>query len=182
MGLNRVFMGLNPSFSPLPLASAHASQIAASATVLALHSRQMTGIGDQIEVPLAAAVMEGLCYNSIKVENMPERYLIQRELEIERRRLEGLPMNLNYEDLQELLDPFFRSYMCKDGLLSANAPKQAVHDIGSETIILSGRCSAMTNAQVAACIETGAPCYQLDPLKLTHLGRKRCSIGWLSKI
>jgi len=115
MGLNRVLMGLNPSFSPLPLASAYASQIAASATVLALQSRQVTGLGDQIEVPLAAAVMEGLCYNSIKVEDMPERYLTQREVEIERRRVEGLPMNLSYDDLQELLDPFFRSYMCKDG-------------------------------------------------------------------
>ena len=115
MGLNRVLMGLNPSFSPLPLASAYASQIAASATVLALQARQVTGQGDQIEVPLAAAVMEGLCYNSIHVANMPERYLTQREIEIERRRVEGLPMNLSYEELQELLDPFFRSYMCKDG-------------------------------------------------------------------
>ncbi|SFR18634.1 CoA transferase [Poseidonocella sedimentorum] len=115
MGLNRVLMGLNPSFSPLPLSSAYASQIAASATVLALQSRQLTGLGDQIEVPLAAAVMEGLCYNSIKVSDMPERYLTQREQEIERRRIEGLPMNMTYEDLQELLDPFFRSYMCKDG-------------------------------------------------------------------
>lgn len=115
MGLNRVLMGLNPSFSPLPLASAYASQIAASATVLALQSRQLTGLGDQIEVPLAAAVMEGLCYNSIKVGDMPERYLTQREIEIERRRIEGLPMNVSYPELQELLDPFFRSYMCKDG-------------------------------------------------------------------
>ncbi len=115
MGLNRVLMGLNPSFSPLPLASAYASQIAASATVLALQSRQVTGLGDQIEVPLAAAVMEGLCYNSIKVDNMPTRYLTQREVEIERRRVEGLPMNISYEELQELMDPFFRSYMCKDG-------------------------------------------------------------------
>ena len=115
MGLNRVLMGLNPSFSPLPLASAYASQIAASATVLALQSRQVTGVGDQIEVPLAAAVMEGLCYNSISVTDMPERYLTQRETEIQRRRIEGLPMNMVYDDLQELLDPFFRSYMCKDG-------------------------------------------------------------------
>lgn len=65
MGLNRVLMGLNPSFSPLPLASAYASQIAASATVLALQTRQLTGLDDQIEVPLAAVVMEGLCYSSI---------------------------------------------------------------------------------------------------------------------
>ena len=115
MGLNRVLMGVNPSFSPLPLASAYAAQIAASAAVLALQSRQVTGRGDQIEVPLAAAVMEGLCYNSIKVADMPERYLTQREKEIERRRIEGLQMNVPYEDLQELLDPFFRSYMCKDG-------------------------------------------------------------------
>lgn len=115
MGLNRVLMGLNPSFSPLPLASAYASQIAASATVLALQARQVTGQGDQIEVPLAAAVMEGLCYNSIKVSDMPQRYLTQREMEIERRRVEGLPMNIDYDELQELLDPFFRSYMCKDG-------------------------------------------------------------------
>ncbi|MEJ8473830.1 CoA transferase [Roseibium algae] len=115
MGLNRVLMGINPSFSPLPLASAYATQIATSSVVLALQSRQLTGVGDQIEVPLAAAVMEGLCYNSIKVADMPERYLTQREQEIERRRIEGLPMNVSYEDLQELLDPFFRSYMCKDG-------------------------------------------------------------------
>lgn len=115
MGLNRVLMGLNPSFSPLPLASAYAAQIAASSTVLALQSRQLTGLGDHIEVPLAAAVMEGLCYNSIKVADIPDRYLTQREVEIERRRVEGLPMNLSFEDLQELLDPFFRAYMCKDG-------------------------------------------------------------------
>lgn len=115
MGLNRVLMGINPSFSPLPLSSAYAAQIAASSAVLALQSRQVTGRGDHVEVPLAAAVMEGLCYNSIRVADMPERYLTQREKEIERRRIEGLPMNVSYEELQELLDPFFRSYMCKDG-------------------------------------------------------------------
>jgi crotonobetainyl-CoA:carnitine CoA-transferase CaiB-like acyl-CoA transferase len=115
MGLNRVLMGVNPSFSPLPLASAYAAQIGASSVVLALQSRQLTGVGDQIEVPLAAAVMEGLCYNSIKVADIPERYLTQREQEIHRRRVEGMPMNVSYDELQELLDPFFRSYMCKDG-------------------------------------------------------------------
>ena len=57
--------GLSPSFSPLPLFSAYASQIAASATVLALQSRQVTGLGDHVEVPLSAALMERLCYNSI---------------------------------------------------------------------------------------------------------------------
>lgn len=115
MGLNRVLMGINPSFSPLPLASAYGTMLAASATVLALQARERTGLGDQIEVPLAAALMEGLSYNSIKIENYPERYKTQREQEIERRRIEGLPMNLSYDELQELLDPFYRSYKCKDG-------------------------------------------------------------------
>ncbi|SLN52569.1 CoA transferase [Roseisalinus antarcticus] len=115
MGLNRVLMGINPSFSPLPLASAYGTMLAASAVVLALQSRERTGYGDEIEVPLASAVMEGLCYNSINVQNYPDRYKTQREAEIERRRVEGLPMNVTYEELQEMLDPFYRSYKCKDG-------------------------------------------------------------------
>lgn len=115
MGLNRVLMGGNPSFSPLPLASAYGTMLAASATMLALQAREHSGLGDHIEVPLACAVMEGLSYNSIHIENYPARYKTQREQEIERRRREGLPMNLSYDDLQELLDPFYRSYQCKDG-------------------------------------------------------------------
>lgn len=115
MGLNRVLMGINPSFSPLPLASAYGTMLAASSVVLALQGRERTGLGDEIEVPLACALMEGLTYNSIKIDGLPERYKTQREKEIERRRIEGLPMNLSYDELQELLDPFYRSYMCKDG-------------------------------------------------------------------
>lgn len=115
MGLNRVLMGINPSFSPLPLSSAYGTMLAASAAVLALQSREKTGLGDQIEVPLAAAVMEGLTYNSILIDGYPERYKTQREREIERRRRDGLPMDVQYRELQTLLDPFYRSYRCKDG-------------------------------------------------------------------
>ena len=115
MGLNRVLMGVNPSFSPLPLSSAYGTMLAASAVVLALQARERTGLGDQIEVPLAAAVMEGLTYNSIRIEGLPERYKTQREQEIERRRAAGLPMDISFDELQDLLDPFYRSYRCKDG-------------------------------------------------------------------
>nr|ACY02894.1 DddD [Psychrobacter sp. J466] len=115
MGLNRVLMGINPSFSPLPLPSAYGAMLAGSSVVFALQAREKSGVGDAIEVPLAAAVMEGLCYNSIEIANLPKRYLTQREVEIQRRRVEGIPMNMDYEELQELLDPFYRSYMCKDG-------------------------------------------------------------------
>ena len=73
MGQNRVLMGINPSFSPLPLASSYGTMLAVSAVVLALQARQRSGLGDEIEVPLASAVMEGLSYNSIKIDGYPLR-------------------------------------------------------------------------------------------------------------
>ncbi|EKT4448941.1 CoA transferase [Pseudomonas putida] len=115
MGQNRVLMGINPSFSPLPLASAYGTMLAVSSVVLALQAREKNGVGDQIEVPLASAVMEGLSYNSIKIDSYPLRYKTLREKESERRRAENLPMNLSYQDLQEFLDPFYRTYECADG-------------------------------------------------------------------
>lgn len=118
MGLNRVLMGINPSFSPLPLSSAYGTMLAASATVLALQARERTGHGDHIEVPLASAVMEGLSYNSILIDDYPLRYKTQREREIERRRGEDPQMDMSFDDLQEFLDPFYRSYRCADGRMS----------------------------------------------------------------
>ena len=115
MGLNRILMGINPSFSPLPLASAYAAVLGAMAVAFALCRRQSDGRGEAIEVPLAAALMEGLAYNSMAVEDLPERYKSLREREIDRRRAAGEAMDLSYDDLQELLDPFYRSYTCADG-------------------------------------------------------------------
>ncbi|GAA3697925.1 CoA transferase [Oceanisphaera sediminis] len=115
MGFNRVLMGLNPSFSPLPLGSAYATTLAASSVVMALLAREKTGRGDTIEVPIAAALMEGLSYNSIVIEGMPDRYKTMREEEIERRKAANQPMDVSYEDLQEYLDPFYRTYECADG-------------------------------------------------------------------
>ncbi|MFP2769768.1 CoA transferase [Oceanisphaera sp. KMM 10153] len=115
MGFNRVLMGLNPSFSPLPLGSAYATTLAASSVVMALLAREKTGRGDTIEVPIAAALMEGLSYNSIVIEGMPERYKTMREEEIERRKATCQPMDVSYEELQEYLDPFYRTYECADG-------------------------------------------------------------------
>ncbi len=115
MGFNRVLMGLNPSFSPLPLGSAYATTLAASSVVMALTSREKTGRGDLIEVPIAAALMEGLSYNSVVIEDMPERYLTMREHEIAHRKDNDIPFDLSYTDLQEYLDPFYRTYECKDG-------------------------------------------------------------------
>lgn len=115
MGFNRVLMGVNPSFSPLPLGSAYAISLASASLALALYARQSTGRGDHIEVPVAAALMEGLSYNSYVIEDLPNRYKTMREHEIEYRRANGIEMDLSYEDLQEYLDPFYRTYECADG-------------------------------------------------------------------
>ena len=115
MGFNRVLMGINPSFSPLPLGSSYAVPLAASSVVLALLEREKTGRGDSIEVPVAAALMEGLSYNSYVIDGLPERYKTMREEEIEYRKTNNIPMDLSYDELQEYLDPFYRTYECADG-------------------------------------------------------------------
>ena len=115
MGFNRVLMGLNPCFSPLPLASSYTTTLAASSVVLALFARENSGHGDHIEVPVIAAMMEGLSYNSYQVADLPDRYKTMRELEIERRRENNIEFDLSYEELQSYLDPFYRSYECSDG-------------------------------------------------------------------
>jgi crotonobetainyl-CoA:carnitine CoA-transferase CaiB-like acyl-CoA transferase len=114
MGLNRVLMGINPSYSPLPLGSSYAISLATSAVVFALLQREKNGLGDAIEVPICAALMEGLSYNSYVVDKLPDRYKTMREHEIERRKASGQAFDLSYSDLQEYLDPFFRSYICAD--------------------------------------------------------------------
>lgn len=114
MGLNRRLMGINPSFTPLALASAYGATFGAMSVLFALSARNKNG-GDWIEVPLASALLEGLAYNCEQIENYPERYKSPREIELERRQLEGLPLNLNYSELSEFLDPFYRTYTCADG-------------------------------------------------------------------
>jgi len=88
MGFNRTLMGHAASYTPLPLASAYASSLACLAITMALTSRELDGIGDTIEVPLASALCEALIYNSMSVENLPSRYRCFREYEIERRKVQ----------------------------------------------------------------------------------------------
>ncbi|MEQ6202836.1 3-oxo-tetronate kinase [Sulfitobacter sp. HNIBRBA2951] len=66
-----------------------------------------------------------------------------------------------------------------DGTLSADAPKVPAPQVAADTVILSGSCSAMTNAQVAAYLATGAPAYQLDPLSLAQTGSADV-LAWLA--
>lgn len=66
----------------------------------------------------------------------------------------------------------------KDGTLSADAPGPSVPRLADGTVVLSGSCSAMTNAQVAAYIEQGAPSYRLDPLTIAEQGAEG-AVRWL---
>ena len=114
MGLNRQLMGINPSFTPLGLASAYGAAFGAMAVLFALGARGQMG-GDHIEVPLASALFEGLVYNCEQVQDYPARYKSPREVELDRRRAGGLPLDLSYSDLGAFLDPFYRTYTCADG-------------------------------------------------------------------
>jgi crotonobetainyl-CoA:carnitine CoA-transferase CaiB-like acyl-CoA transferase len=87
----------------------------ALAVVLALYARVRDGLGDVIEVPIASALLEGLAYNSMHVDPLPPRYKALREVEIDRRRATGTPLDLDYDAVQRLLDPLYRSYRCADG-------------------------------------------------------------------
>ena len=113
MGLNRQLMGINPSFTPLSLASAYGAAFGAMAVLFALGARDRMG-GEHIEVPLASALFEGLVYNCEQVQDYPARYKSPREVELDRRRAAGLPLDLSYADLGAFLDPFYRTYTCAD--------------------------------------------------------------------
>lgn len=114
MGLNRRLLGVNPSFTPLGLASAYGAAFGAMSALFALSARERQG-GEHIEVPLASALLEGLVYNCEQIEAYPERYKSPREVELERRTRLDLPMDLSFAELSAFLDPFYRTYRCADG-------------------------------------------------------------------
>ncbi|WP_293572776.1 CoA transferase [Phaeobacter sp.] len=141
MGLNRRLMGINPSFSPLALASAYGASFGAMSVLFALTARDTNG-GDHIEVPLATALLEGLVYNCEQIEDYPDRYKSPRELEIDRRLAEGLPLNLAFAELSEFLDPFYRTYTCADGrgfyVVSgsvASHPRRVLETLGLQELL-----------------------------------------------
>jgi len=66
-----------------------------------------------------------------------------------------------------------------DGTLSEDAPRAQTPDTPADTIVLSGSCSSMTNAQVANYIAHGAPAFRLDPLDLAENGPQQV-LDWVA--
>ncbi|WP_299369391.1 3-oxo-tetronate kinase [uncultured Tateyamaria sp.] len=67
-----------------------------------------------------------------------------------------------------------------DGWLSLDRTETGHAAPPARTVVLSGSCSSMTRAQVAAYIATGAPHYRLDPLALAQDG-PRAVLEWLAR-
>jgi len=68
------------------------------------------------------------------------------------------------------------SLFLEDGTLDADAPKAVQPDLARGAVVLSGSCSAMTRAQVAAY---AGPRFRLDPLELAQDG-PGAALAWLA--
>lgn len=71
------------------------------------------------------------------------------------------------------------SLFLEDGTLDADAPKAVQPDLARAAVVLSGSCSAMTRAQVAAYLSGDTPGYRLDPLELVSSGPD-AALAWLA--
>ena len=113
MGLNRQLMGIPASYSDLPLASSYASiyaALAVSSKLFMLKLQDSLSPDDlKIEVPLASALSEALMHNSLDFPK-PYNYMNMRS-----RHISEKCSNLSYEEIQELMDPFYSHYICSDG-------------------------------------------------------------------
>ncbi|MFO0995117.1 MAG: CoA transferase [Alphaproteobacteria bacterium] len=110
-GASHRLRGNGPAFLPMTMASAYAAAYGTVGVLAALYGRLRDGSGERIEVPLYNALLEGLSYNHLKIENLPERYLDLRAHALRQRGDAPLPE----AEVQTLIDPLYRSYRCSDG-------------------------------------------------------------------
>ncbi len=65
------------------------------------------------------------------------------------------------------------------GLLSLDAGQPSHQPVSGPALVLSGSCSAMTNAQVGDYVAKGQPAYRLDPVELSTQGAE-AALAWLA--
>lgn len=111
MGLNRQLMNIPASYSQLHLASTYASIFGAYAVICKLFMLKRSGTCGNgfIEVSLASALSEALIHNSIDFSK-PYCYMNIRNMHLAK----DDKHPLSYKQVNELMDPFFSHYNCKD--------------------------------------------------------------------
>jgi len=148
MGINRQLSGAKASYTSLPLASAYASVLGALSVTLAMLKRD-TFFGDHITVPLASALHDCLRHNSVHIGDEKEdqkkpptrpRYETSRSLALRAmeasRKATGVALPpLSYSEIQDLLDPFYATYVCADGrpyyLVAPSHPRHQLRLLGT---------------------------------------------------
>lgn len=108
MGLNRMLRNVGCSYTELPMASVYASVFAAYAVAAALCREPR---GEHIVIPIAACVLEALVHNTLYFDR-PSVYKNLRSRLLSR---DGQRRALSYDEILELLDPFYSHYWCSDG-------------------------------------------------------------------
>ena len=106
MGLNRTLLGVEASYTHLPLASVYGAVVGAAAALAAAHG----GRGGAVVAPLAAALSEMMVHNSLRFPR-DRRYMNARA----RALADGAYPVAGPAALRALVDPFFSLYACADG-------------------------------------------------------------------
>ena len=115
-GPNQTLRGKGPGLMPMPMASAYAAAFGCVAVLAAWLARLRTGCGDDIETPLFNALIEGFSYNHMKIHELPERYVDGRARALATRRDASATAAPSLEEgVQSLIDPMYRSFLCRDG-------------------------------------------------------------------
>lgn len=129
MGYNRTLLGVQASFSGLPLASAYGATFATLAVACALHDGTR---GIHVRVPLGSALAECLVHNSLQFPKDPRHHMDLRQ----RRLHDGTYPLASKEELEDLLDPFFCKYPCRDGrTVYLVCPSHARHQLAALRVL-----------------------------------------------
>ena len=122
MGLNRTLLGVEASYTHLPMASVYASCYATFSILCACHFSKAKP--PHLVIPLASALSETLVHNSMHYcPNV--LYMNQRE-----QRVHTGAHPVTEEELDSLHDPFFRTYQCRgDRPIHLVTPAHAKHQL-----------------------------------------------------
>ncbi|NPC59322.1 CoA transferase [Caenimonas soli] len=118
-------LGSDPIYTAVPMASAYGGVHAAIAAMVAFLRRLQTGHGQQVEVPLADALMSAMALLAMRIEGQPQRFdlpaIDKAMTEVAFPILRDLSAHLTSEHrttigqyLQRFAKPLFSHYRCAD--------------------------------------------------------------------